>query len=127
MEKTKVGIIKKNVLDTGRFDKLNLKVNQPIFISEGNITHIKSSHPEDYEKYFPSLSEILNNPDYVGLHPNKKSVEYFKVFEDEGERVLVAIRATRAGTLFVKSLYRITEEKFESYITSNTVEKIKKV
>lgn len=126
MEKNKVGIIKKNVLDTGRFDKLDLKVNQPIFISEGNITHIKSAHPEDYEKYFPSLSEILNNPDYVGLHPNGKSIEYFKFFDTEGEneKVLVAIRATKAGTLFVKSLYCVTEEKFSSYLKSNSIKKV---
>lgn len=123
-EKTKVGYIKEKVLHLCTSDKLKLTLNQPIFISEGNVEHIKKEHPIEYENYFSELSNILSNPDYVGIHPNGRSLEYLKFFGDGPERILVAIRATKRGTLFVRSLYSVTEEKFNSYIESGTIKKV---
>ena len=31
--------------------ELNIEAGTPIYISDSNITHMKSSHPEDYNKY----------------------------------------------------------------------------
>ena len=123
-KKTKIGYIQENVLHLCSSDKLTLTLNQPIFISEGNVEHIKNEHPIEYEMYFSELSNILSNPDYVGVHPNGRSIEYLKFFGDGPERILVAIRATKRGTLFVRSLYYITEEKFNSYIDSGTIKKV---
>ena len=70
------------------------------------------------------MSNILDDPDYLGIHPNGRSIQYFKFFDDGLERVLVAVRATNRGKLFVRSLYSVTEEKFNGYLESGTLKKI---
>lgn len=121
----KVSFIKEEVLKLCTSEKLTFTLNQPIFISEGNEEHIKKDHPIEYEKYFSELSNILDDPDYLGVHPNGRSIQYFKFFGDGPERVLVAVRATNKGKLFVRSLYSVTEEKFNGYLESGTLKKVK--
>ncbi|WP_186731483.1 hypothetical protein [Rummeliibacillus suwonensis] len=82
------------------------------FISKGNEDHIKSEHPTEYNQYFTELSNILANPDYLGIHPSGRSVQYFKFFGNRPDRILVAVRATNGETLLVRSLYSVTEEKW---------------
>lgn len=121
---TKISFIKEEVLRLHTSEKLKFTLNQPIFISEGNEEHIKKTHPVEYENYFSELSNILDNPDYLGIHPNGRSIQYFKFFGDGPERVLVAVRATNKGTLFVRSLYSVTEEKFNRYLKSGSLKKV---
>lgn len=122
----KVSFIKEEVLKLCTSEKLTFTLNQPIFISDGNEEHIKKDHPIEYEKYFSELSNILDDPDYLGVHPNGRSIQYFKFFDDGPERVLVAVRATNKGKLFVRSLYSVTEEKFNGYLESGTLKKSNK-
>lgn len=125
MRMAKVSFIRDEVLRLCTSNKLTFTLNQPIFISEGNEEHIKKDHPIEYEKYFSELSNILDDPDYLGVHPNGRSIQYFKFFGDGPERVLVAVRATNKGKLFVRSLYSVTEEKFNGYLESGTLKKVK--
>lgn len=106
--------------------KLNRNVGQPIFIGDGNIEHMKNVHPDDFKKYADKIKEIIKEPDYVGLHPTKKSIEYFKVFKnEEDEMVLLAVRASGNGKLFVRSLYKISSEQFKDYLKKDTVKPYK--
>lgn len=101
-----------------------LKINykpQKIFIGRTNIKHIKKRHPEEFEQYLQRISDIIANPDYVGQNPRQGSIEYIKVFE---HNVLVAVRASKSGTLFVRSMYTITEAKLKRYLTSNRLVKV---
>lgn len=123
-KKTKIGHIQEKILDLCPSDKISLTLNQPIFISEGNEDHIKNEHPTEYNQYFTELSNILANPDYLGVHPSGRSFQYFKFFGNGPDRILVAVRATNGGTLFVRSLYSVTEEKFNSYLESGTITKV---
>lgn len=45
---------------------LNLKYEeeQPIFIGDANIKHMKEEHPNDFEKYGSNIEEIIKNPTY---------------------------------------------------------------
>lgn len=102
--------------------KLNLKVGQPIFIGESNLQHMKSEHPQDFLKYGDRIEEIINNPDFIAKHPkkNNSAIEYIKVFEeDEGNHVLVAVRATGSGTLFARTLFVMDPEKVAKYENKN--------
>ena len=69
----------------------NIK-DRNIYFSPSNLEHMKTSHPEDFEKYGSKLSEILSVPDYVGQNPSDGSIEYVKEFFVEGEYVKVAVR-----------------------------------
>lgn len=125
MRPEKVGKIKDVVISVLN---LSLDPNTPIFVGETNIEHMKSEHPEDFEKYGGKLAEILENPDYVAKHPRKDSIEYIKVFydEDKGDHVLVAVRASKTGIYYARTLFVMGDEKVEKYTQKGALKEIKK-
>jgi hypothetical protein len=108
-----VGKITKRVIEiTG----LNIDVDSPIYIGEQNAGHIKNKHPLDYNKYFHDIENILSNPTYIAKHPNKDSIEYIKSYKiNEEENVLVAVRTSKSGIFFARTLFIMSEEKFKKY------------
>lgn len=125
MRPEKVGEVDEIVINI-----LNLSLNPdtPIFIGETNIEHMKEEHPEDFEKYGDKIVEILQAPDYVAKHPRKDSIEYIKVFYDEGkdDRVLVAIRATTKGIIFARTLFVMADDKVAKYTEKGAFNTYKK-
>lgn len=77
----------------------------------------------DYKKHVESMPDIINNPDYVGLHPKGNSIQYIKRID---ELMLVAIRITLKGKLVVRSSYPITQNTLDSYLASGSVKEIPK-
>ncbi|RVP92910.1 PBECR2 nuclease fold domain-containing protein [Sinorhizobium meliloti] len=107
---------------------LSLDPDTPIFLGETNLEHMKSEHPEDFEKYSGKLAEILEFPDYVAKHPKKDSIEYVKKFYDEEKEdyVLVAVRASRIGIYYARTLFVMGDEKVKKYRNKNALIEIKK-
>lgn len=107
---------------------LNLSIdpNTPIYISETNIEHMKKAHPEDYEKYGKDIGKIIANPDYVAKHPKNDSVQYIKVYYDENResKILVAIRSSRKGIMYARSLFTMSEEKVDRYQKNGYLKKV---
>lgn len=116
-----IGELNKFIID--RF-KLDFMEGQPIYIGESNLNHMKSEHPKDFEIYGDKIEEIISNPDYIAKHPKKKNsaIEYIKIYKNENnDHVLVAVRATGAGTLFVRTLFVMDKEKVEKYKDKNAL------
>ncbi|MGZ4135527.1 MAG: PBECR3 domain-containing polyvalent protein [Tumebacillaceae bacterium] len=109
-----VGYLDQRVID---LFQLSLPPNTPIFAGETNISHMQNEHPDDFAKYGDKLPEILSSPDFVAKHPQKDSIEYIKIFQNEasGEYVLVAVRASKSNLLFARSLFVMTESKTQKY------------
>ena len=40
-------------------------ITEDVIITDERIEHIKERHPNDYERYFEYLKEIVENPDYI--------------------------------------------------------------
>lgn len=99
---------------------LDIAVDTPIFLGDSNIEHMKNEHPEDYEKYFHELQNILMTPDYVALHPKDNSTQYFKRFD---VYVVVAVRVSKKGIYFARSIYEIPDRRFENYKRAGTLKK----
>lgn len=114
MKPEQVGVINQQVI---KKLGLSIKENTPIMLGETNIEHMKSEHPDDFEKYFNQLKNILSAPDYIAKHPKKPSIEYIKVFYDEDKKdyVLVAVRASNRGVFYARSLFIMSDEKVEKY------------
>lgn len=107
---------------------LSLNTNTPIFLGETNLNHMKSDHPEDFEKYGEKLAEILEFPDYVAKHPKKDSIEYIKKYYDaeKEDYVLVAVRASTSGIIYARTLFVMGDDKVEKYKAKDALKKIKK-
>lgn len=125
MKPKKVGEISDVVIN---ILNLSLDPDTPIFVGQTNLDHMISEHPEDFEKYGEKLEEILDNPDYIAKHPNKDSIEYIKVFYDEekNDYVLVAVRATKTGIYYARTLFVMGDEKVKKYNAKNALKEIKK-
>lgn len=120
-----IGNLTKSIID--EFG-LNLKEGQPIYIGESNLKHMESEHPEDFKLYGDKIEEIINNPDFIAKHPNKKNsaIEYIKIYKNkEDNHVLVAVRATGAGTLFARTLFVMDDEKVNKYKNKNALKPYK--
>lgn len=103
-------IIKELTTNTG----INLE-GAPILIGPSNIKHVKDNRPEICANYLDSLPNIISSPDYIGVHPNGKSLELVKELDDT---ILVAIRLRNQSPFWVKSFYVINDTKLSNYIRS---------
>lgn len=91
---------------------LDITPGTPILLGESNITHMRESHPEAYEKYFSNLEAILSAPDYVNLNPKDGSIKYIKTLDDH---VVIGVRVSTKGKAFARTIFTIEEWKFNQY------------
>lgn len=118
----RIGALTQEVIDILSLDART----SHICISEDKITYTKKHEHKykDYNEYKKCVEEapnILACPDYVGLHPNGDSIEYIKRID---QIMLVAVRVKKTGTLWVKSVFPISESKLELYLQSGSLKKI---
>ena len=109
--------------------KIEFELNETIvYIGPQNIEYIRNKHPEDYEIYFKSISEIISSPDYYGRNLKDGSIELIKEFEiSEKKYVKVAVKVSKRGKLFAKTLYVLTNsERFEYQLSEGYYKKIEK-
>lgn len=105
----KVGKLSKKVIDI-----LCLECEEmPIFLGDTNIEHMKNRHYDDYIKYGNDIKEIIKNPTYIARNPNQGSIEYIKEYKSNADNdvVLLAVRASHKQTLFIKTLFIMSERK----------------
>lgn len=115
-----VGQIKANVIAALG---LSIAENTPILLGKSNIQHMKNDHPEDYVKYGAYIGDILDSPDYVGINPGDNSIEYVKEFEIDNDFVKVAVRVSRKGTLFARTIYTLNPNRTQNFIAAGTLKK----
>ncbi|PGH23295.1 MULTISPECIES: PBECR2 nuclease fold domain-containing protein [Fusobacterium] len=109
--------------------KIEFELNETmVYIGPQNIEHIRNKHPEDYETYFEYISEIISSPDYFGKNLKDESIELIKEFEiSEKVYVKVAVRISKKGKLFARTLYKLTDtERFEYQLSKGFYKKIEK-
>lgn len=113
-------IILGNIQDlTIKLLNLNIPQNSQIFLSEPDHIHMKNDHPNDYERYFHNIANILRNPDYLAKHPKKSSIEHIKIFDKD--YILVAVHMTSNKKLFAKTLFIMETRKVDSYSRANAL------
>lgn len=76
---------------------------------------------EQYKKHIEAIPSIIQNPDYVGIHPNGKSIEFIKKID---KHMLVAVRLSSKDRLSFRSSYPIKESKLKNYIQSGRMKKV---
>ena len=60
--------------------ELDYKNEEPIFIGEANINHMKKEHSEDFEKYGTDIANIIKTPAYLARNEKKNSIEFIKKY-----------------------------------------------
>lgn len=100
---------------------LNIKAGTPIYISDTNLEHMKSSHPEDFIKYGNDIEFIIANPDYVGKNMKDDSIEFTKEYLIDGEFVKVAVRVSSSGIFYARSMYILNSNRVKNFIQKGTL------
>ena len=116
-----IGKLSKKVID---LLGLSYKEQQPIILGDANIIHMQRQHPSDYIKYGKDIKNIINKPTYVARNPKQGSIEYIKEYKVDNEFVLVAVRISNKGTLFAKTLFKMTEKKIKIYLKNGYAKKV---
>ena len=117
----KVGEIKKEIIDL-----LNLDITPgvPIYIGKNNIQHIQNDHPYEYEKYYEYLPDIIASPDYIGINPKDKSIQYIKQFIINKEYIRVAVKVSRGNKYYVRTLHLLSTNNAQRYIEKGTLKRL---
>lgn len=115
-----VGVVNKKVI---KLLNLNYEKELPVILGDTNVEHMKREHLQDYNKYGKDIEEIINNPTYVAKNPNQGSIEYIKEYKVDNDFVLVAVRISNKGTMFAKTLFRMTEKKKNIYLSKGYAKK----
>lgn len=117
-------------MEIGRFSQdiiellnLNIPVGTPIYLGETNIQHMKTNHPDDYEKYGKDIQLIIAHPDYVGINRSDGSVEFVKEYQIGNEYVKVAVRVSTTNNFFARSIYRLNQNRVHNFIAKGTLRK----
>lgn len=118
--KKQIGKVNKKVIN---ILGLELKKEVPIILGKTNIEHMKRKHPEDFRKYGRDITNIIKNPTYVARNPKQDSIEYIKEYRINNELVLVAVRISKKGTMFAKTLFTMSERKKNIYLRNGYAKK----
>ena len=99
------------------------KAGDMIYLGESNTNHIKRRHSTAYMKYYNKLSQIIANPDYVGINDEDGSLEYVKIFDDN---VKIVVRVAGDEKLYIRSMYTVYKSRTEFFVKSGRLKPLTK-
>jgi hypothetical protein len=116
-----VGDLDQKVIDLLQLNILPGKV----LIDIANIKHTekhkeKFKSEDDYIYHMEFITEIIQNPDFVGIHPDGVSVRFFKKID---EIMVLAIRLRPQSPYWIRTVFPITIDKLQLYIEAGTLKK----
>ncbi|MCM1298108.1 MAG: PBECR2 nuclease fold domain-containing protein [Firmicutes bacterium] len=112
-----VGFYKKNFNVKLQIELPCLKICQ----SKGLKVHIQKRHP-DCLQYLDYISDIIENPDYIGINPSEpNSIELIKRFDLD---IQIAIKLNADNDYYyVASLYNISPSKIQNRLKNGRIKK----
>ena len=69
-------------------------VTEEVIITDERIQHIKDRHPNDYERYYEYLTQIVEKPDYIVETNKMNTALILKEFVEGGEQFKTVVRLT---------------------------------
>ena len=67
-------------------------VSEIVIMNPERISHIKSHHPEDYERYNQYIPSIIEDPDYIIETDHKNTAFVLKEFSEDGHQFRLILR-----------------------------------
>lgn len=117
----KLGIIGKEIVDAFN---LSIKPNTPIYIGLHNRIHMDNNHSDIYVEFADRMSDIIKNPDYVGINPHDDSLEYYRTFGEITIHIKIAVRPTKNGVYFAKTMYDVNDFSLKCYLRKGRIKPV---
>jgi len=99
------------------------KPGERIYLGDRNIKHMKQRHLLVYIKYNDRLSQIIAEPDYVGINDEDGSLMYVKLFEDH---VKLVVRVAGDEKLYIRTMYTVYKSRTEDSVKSGKLKPLTK-
>ena len=102
-------------------------ITEDVIITDERIEHIKERHPNDYERYFEYLKEIVENPDYIVETTKRNTALILKeIAESEDKRFKTVLRLITSAdnTEFKNSIItfmKINEKEWSRLIRNKRI------
>ncbi|MBO2526710.1 MAG: hypothetical protein CW335_00805 [Clostridiales bacterium] len=68
------------------------RITDDVVITEERIEHIRTRHPNDYEKFCSFLTDIIENPDYIIEDKKPNTAGVLKEITENGEKFKLVLR-----------------------------------
>lgn len=72
---------------------------------------------DSYSKAVKSIPLIIQQPDYVGIHPNG-NIQYIKKLDDIS---LIGVKVIKNDGLLFRTIFPITEDKLDYYLKTHKI------
>ena len=72
-------------------------VTDEVIITDERIQHIKERHPNDYERFYSYIPEIINDPDFIIESNKPNTAVILKEIEERGEKFKLVLRIKVQG------------------------------
>lgn len=101
-------------------------VTDEVIITDERIAHIQERHPNDYERFYSYIPEIISDPDYI-IEANKPyTATVLKQIIDNGEKFQLVLRlATSKDTVDIKNsvitFLNISERTWNKYLRNKEI------
>ncbi len=130
-EKTN-GMADKEVHNVGKIDIEKYKCvtediqTDEVIITEKQIEHIKERHPNDYERYFSYVREIIQKPDYI-LEANKPNTAFvLKHILDNGKnyQLILRLKTSNDPSEYKNSVItflKVEEKRYKRYLRTKKI------
>ena len=101
-------------------------VTDEVIITDERIAHIKERHPDDYEKYYSYLQQILEEPDYILESKTPDTAFILKLIEENGKDFQLILRLKTSCDLAdyknsIITFLKIDRRKKDKYLRNKKI------
>lgn len=97
-----------------------------VIITDKQISHIMERHPNDYERYYGYIKQIIQHPDYI-LEANKPNTAFvLKHIEDNGKNyeLILRLKTSDDPTEYKNSVItflKVEEKRYNRYLRTKKI------
>ena len=101
-------------------------VTEDVIITDERISHIKERHPNDYERHYAYLLDIIRDPDYI-LEANKpKTAFVLKEIIDGNEKFQLILRLITSDdnvdySNSIITFLKVSDKKWNKYLRNKRI------
>lgn len=74
------------------------------------------ANDKEFEQCMRDIPKIIQNPDYISIHPTDESVSFIKKYT---KNISVAIKISTDGKMVYRTMYPLRDSQLNGYIKNN--------
>ena len=100
---------------------INLDEQDILVDMSGLKKHVERRHPEQL-KYLDKLTDIIKNPNYIGVNPREKSGESLELIKIYSDNIMIGIKFDSVNKyLYVATLHEVSDYKINNRVNSGRI------